>query len=109
MSVSQPTLFTFAEPTYKKHWTIDERYAAFIGANPWLLPELARRARAFRDAGYRCSAKGLIEGLRSEWILTRGEKPNLNNSMTSRLARDLVAQYPDLDGVFQFRALKESA
>lgn len=100
----------FVVPEVEKEATLSERYAAYVTANPWLLPALARLAREEVELGARrLSMKYLIEILRYHHrrAVERGAEVFwINNSFTSRLARDLMAKHPDLDGLFETRELR---
>lgn len=90
------------------HGTIDERFARFDAANPWvhralvnLTADLVRRGR--RKVGM----KMLFEVLRWHTLrATEGEDFRLNNNFTSRYARKLMAEHPEWDGLFDTRELR---
>ena len=96
----------FAQPAYKGG-SPDAQFLTFHEENPHVYRALVKRARALREAGHRSySIKGLYEALRFEWSLrTKGEPVKLNNNYTSRYARLIMAQEPDLRGFFQTREM----
>ena len=101
--------FTFVTPNHKPRATLDERFAAFIDANPWVVGEFLRRTWVYKNAGKRVSAKMLIEVMRSEWLLTTNDDGSgfaIDNSFGSRLARLLVQTDPRLEGTFEMRVLR---
>ncbi len=76
---------------------------------PHLLPRMAELAREARRRGFeRWSADALFHVLRWETGLSTGGELGLkvNNNHTALASRDLMAQYPDLDGFFQIRERK---
>lgn len=93
-----PTLFT----------TIDARFAQFHRENPIVYKTLVRLAREARDAGKtRVGIKALAERARWDlWLATRGDDFKINNSLISRYVRLIVAQEPDLAGMFELRRLR---
>lgn len=104
----QQLLFTFSEPTYPSHWTIDQRFEAFHQANPWVYTQLVALARyAVARGKTKLGIKSLIERLRWDFELSSNGQPwKLNNSFSSRYARKIMAECPDLTDVFELRALR---
>lgn len=102
LTTTQPDLFSFSEHG------LQAQFERFHQANPHVYRELVRLARRWRDAGHRkCGIKLLFEVLRWELGLrTTEEEPRLNNNWTSRYARLIEAQEPDLEGFFELRELK---
>ena len=96
----------FAQPAYKGG-SPDAQFLTFHEANPHVYRELVAMARRLRDQGHaHYSIKGLYEALRYAWSLrTRGDVVKLNNNHTSRYARLIMAQEPDLKGFFQTREM----
>lgn len=87
---------------------IDEAFVAFHHANPHVYDRLVGMAREWHAAGHRkCSMKMLFEVLRwHEGIDTfTDDDLVLNNSFTSRYARLIAANHPDLAHLFETRAL----
>jgi|TARA_R110002020_G_scaffold1635_4_gene7422 hypothetical protein len=76
--------------------------------NPNLLPQLAGLARELKLAGHsRYSMDGLFHILRWETRSTTGDLGlKVNNNHTAFAARDLMAQFPDLQGFFALREQK---
>jgi len=73
--------------------------------HPQLLPEMARIARELQAMGReRYSINGLFEILRWETRHTTGDHGlKMNNNHRAFAARELMADYPDLDGFFKLR------
>lgn len=87
---------------------LQEQFERFHQQNPHVYAELCRLARRLARAGAsRVGMKMLFEVLRYRHTLaTRGgDGVKLNNNMTSRYARLISAQEPDLDGLFETREL----
>ena len=94
------------EPDYEPELTIGERYALFHDANPHVLDALEALAVRWPE-GKRIGVKALAEVLRyRSGMETTGSPWRIDNSYVSRLARDLVARRPDLDGRIERRRLK---
>jgi hypothetical protein len=108
---AQPSLFDgdpqFA-PIDTRGLTIGEAFTAFHEANGWVYDALVTLARRWTATGRtRIGIKALFEVLRWEWSLaTTGDTFRLNNSWTSRYARLIAAQEPDLADVFETRELR---
>jgi hypothetical protein len=88
---------------------IEMRFLQFHHDNPHVYAELVRMARHWRDTGHEsCSIKMLFEVLRwHRGIESHGDAFNLNNSYTSRYARLIAANEPDLREFFQMRQLRD--
>jgi len=86
---------------------IEQRFLAFHHNNPHVYEALVRMARRWKIAGHKtCSIKMLFEVLRWQvGITTSGDDFTLNNSYTSRYARLIAANEPDLADLFQMRQL----
>lgn len=97
-------------PEYVEGATIQERFEAFHRLNPWVLDALVRLTRTYVDAGHRrVGMKMLFEVLRYQYgIQTTGDEYRLNNNMTSRYARLLVQEHPELAPVFEVRQLQSA-
>ena len=97
-------------PDYGDGLSLDEQFERWIAANPHVLEEFIRRARALKRQGVaRFGAKAIIEGMRYDRaIRTGGDTFKLNNNYTSRLVRRALERAPDLEGFFELRALRSS-
>jgi hypothetical protein len=86
---------------------IETKFIEFHHANPHVYDALVRMARQWKSAGHpTCSIKMLFEVLRWQvGITTSGDDFTLNNSYTSRYARLIAANEPDLADLFQMRQL----
>ena len=95
-------------PEPEPEQTIGERFEAFHAANPWVLQALialAENARAHGET--RVGVKALFERLRWSYNrATTGDVWRLNNSYTSRYARLIAEQRPDLAPMIQTRKLR---
>lgn len=93
----------------KRRGSIQEQFEEFHRLNPHVYRLLRRMAREYRDAGNRhCGMKALWETLRfNSGVQTRGNGYKLDNNFTSRYARLLMEQEPDLAGFFETRETVE--
>ena len=95
-------------PDYAPEATIQERYEVWRDSNPWVLPALARLLDEWSQHGSRrVGVKAAVEWLRMEYAhrLHRQDYA-VNNSFSSRLARDLIAGWPHLSAVIETRELR---
>lgn len=112
MSDLQPSLFDAPAPIVQPKWgkeaTIQERFEAFHAANPGVYVALLGLVMEMRARGVRrYGMKGLFEILRWRYAMhTQGDEYKLNNIFTSRYARLLVSEFPDLLDFFELRELK---
>lgn len=85
--------------------TIQERFDAWLAANPDVYTEIVRLARQAKDAGRnRCGMKELWEVAR--WHLklkTRGDERRLNNDFCAPAVRLIQEREPDLAHLFETR------
>lgn len=88
--------------------TIEESFLRFHQENPDVYDQLVAMARKAKVAGKtRIGIKRLWEAMRWEMDLRAGsEEFALNNNFTSRYARLIMAEQPDLRGLFETRALR---
>ena len=107
------SIFTFAtpEPSEEK-LTIQEQFQRFHEANPWVYLELKKLAMQLKARGHKkIGMKMLFEVLRWNFYM-QAEDPTspylLNNNYTSRYARLLAANVPQLANTFEQRTLKTS-
>jgi hypothetical protein len=105
-----PGVMEIVEPTYATEATIQERYEAWRDANEWVLPALARLLDDWSARGQRrVGVKAATEWLR--FFYARQVETSdfrVNNSYTSRLARDLIERYPRLAAVIETREMRAS-
>ena len=93
--------------------TIRERFETFHSEHPEVYRQLVRLAREWVSVGHRkLGIATLFERLRWEWhvaglIDTDGYK--LNNTYRAQYARLIMAEHPDLDGLFETRRLTTGA
>jgi 4-amino-4-deoxy-L-arabinose transferase-like glycosyltransferase len=85
--------------------TIQERFDAWLSANPDVYPTIVSLAREAKAAGKRAiGMKALWEVAR--WTLsmrTRGDDYRWNNDYTSLMSRLVQEREPDLRGLFEVR------
>ena len=104
-------LSPLTEPDYEPHLSLDERFALFHAANQHVAESLEARADEYLRYQPRVGVKALVERLRWEsGLVTHGTAYKLDNSLTSRYARLLLARRPEWQGRIETRALaKERA
>ena len=83
-------------------------FDAFHRANPGIYRELVKLARKGIEAGAtKLGIKQLFEVLRwDKMIRTNSDIFKLNNNMTAAYARKIMAENPDLAGIFNTRRTK---
>lgn len=83
--------------------TPDEKWAAFLAANPHVLDQLADAARQLSKGGKRVSINRVFEELR-ERIHTTGDTWRLNNTYRRPAAEALIARWPaEFADLFELR------
>ena len=100
-------LSEFVVPEHEPDATIQERYEAFDAANPWVkasLIVLLEDAKEHGEPGL--SIRGLFERLRWSHVATTDHPWKLNNNYTSRYARTILEERPDLAEMFRVRDLR---
>ena len=90
--------------------TIERAFARFHMTHPEVYEALLELCRDWKRKGpERWSIDGAFEVLRWQWhdprVRDGHEEYRLNNNYRSRYARLIMAQAPDLDGLFELRAL----
>lgn len=103
--MTQLDLFGVAEASETE---ADRRFLAYHEANPHIYERFREVALSLRRRGWRrYGAKGVFEALRfhSE-VAAVSESWKLNNDYTSRYARLLMANEPELAAFFQTRRLR---
>lgn len=97
-------------PEYEADLSIEERFQLFHSANPWVFAALVRLAKDLRNRGHRrFGVKLLFERLRYEYLVTTTDEHSpwrLNNNMTSRYARLIIENVPELADCFEIRELR---
>lgn len=93
--------------------TIRARFEAFHTEHPEVYRQLVQLARQWVSVGRRrLGIATLFERLRWEWHiagLTDVDGYKLNNSFRALYARKIMAEHPDLDGLFETRRLTTGA
>lgn len=96
-----------AKAKAQKRPSIDQRWAEFHAANPHVLDELLRLARARLDRGEkRIGLKALWEELRSWLQVTGTDAYKLDNGYTALYARTLIRVDPRLADLIETRKRK---
>lgn len=90
--------------------TIQEAFEEFHAANPLVYDWLVRQARLAKDRGYeRIGIELLFAVLRWQRMMQTADPSQdtfkINDHYTSRYARLIMEQEPDLDGLFELRRL----
>lgn len=87
--------------------TIEERFDEFDAAHPEVYRELVRLSRQWVSVGRaRLGIATLFEKLRWEWHVAGLQDRDgfkLNNNFRALYARKIMANHPDLDGLFETR------
>lgn len=89
--------------------SIQRRFLAFHEANPHVYAAIVGYAREAKAAGARrVGMAAIFERLRWDHLIETGGSGGfrLNDQHTSRYARLVMAQEPDLDGLFEIRELR---
>lgn len=108
----QPALFELhptVTPKYAREATIQERFDAWIAANPNFWRAFVGLCLEMKDRGMQhWGAKAACEVLRFQaFMQTVGEGFKIPNDFSSRLARKAMTEVPELDGFFETRELRE--
>lgn len=89
--------------------TIESKFREFHRDHPEVYRQLVSLARQWMSAGHRkLGIATLFEKLRWEWHvngLMDDDGFKLNNNYRALYARKIMAENPDLDGIFETRAL----
>lgn len=110
MTDTQPTLFDdLPVLVYPPHLaSIEVQFLAFHAMNPWVYERLIAMTRDLKDRGHtRIGMAMLFEVLRWQAAMStvHADDFKLNNNFRSRYARKIMADHPDLDGIFETRTL----
>lgn len=99
---SLPSARDFLKPNLRKGWQ------DFRAANPLVWRELIRRSLQLRINGVkRIGIATIWESMRYERLLKTTGKPwKLNNSWRAFAARELMAEVPGLEGLFEIRGVR---
>lgn len=95
-------------PRMARNATIQERFEAWIAANPSFWRAFVRLCLEMRRRGMRrWSSKAAVEVLRYQaYLQTVGDTYKIPNDVTSRLARKAMLEHPELAGFFEVRELR---
>jgi len=83
--------------------TVESDFAEFHAANPHVYDLLCNLARQSLAAGMTPTIKGIYEVARFRLTVESKSRFVLNNNYTALYARRIMANEPDLDGVFRLR------
>jgi len=87
--------------------SIEERFLDFHARNPEVYMHLVRLAREAKERGRtKLGIKQIWEVCRWFVHLETGSDPKLCNDYHARYSRLIMAQEPDLDGMFELRELR---
>lgn len=102
------SLAPFVVPAYEPEMSIQQRYELWRDANAWVIPALGALLDDWsRHGKRRVGVKAAAEWLRMEYAhRLRSQDFAVNNSYTSRIARDLIERFPQLADVIETRELK---
>lgn len=110
MTDYQPTLFddlpVLVQPP--QFASIEVQFLAFHGMNPWIYTRLVEMTYELRNRGHqRVGMAMLFEVLRWQAAMSTVHAGDfkLNNNFRSRYARKIMADHPDLDGIYETRTL----
>jgi hypothetical protein len=103
------TELKFTQPEYRPGMTIQQRFELFSSLNPWIYKRLCELARKANKNGHsRIGMTTLWEVLRwdsYEQVFDPTSGFKLNDHFTSRYARKIMENEPDLKGIFETRKL----
>ena len=87
---------------------LERQFLRFDEFNPHVYEMIVKIASALRERGFkRAGMKMIFERMRWLWAMqTKGEDYKLNNNYTAFYARKVMADNPDLKGLFKTRAQK---
>ncbi|HWB35961.1 MAG TPA: hypothetical protein VHA75_08050 [Rugosimonospora sp.] len=87
------------------HRPLAVKFREFHGKHPEVYELLVALARQWveRMPGRRCGIQNLLEVARWQYTLRTGTAPALNNSFAAFYSRLIMAQNPDLAGLFETR------
>lgn len=86
--------------------SIQDAFTKWRLANPVLMLRLLRFALEARQSHRKYGIKAVVERVRWHYTVERKEEFLINNSYVSRLARWLMENHKELDGLFETRKLK---
>lgn len=112
MTDYQPTLFDdvprLVHPPASM--SIEVQFLAFHAMNPWVYERLVAMTYDLKNRGHqRIGMAMLFEVLRWQAAMSTmsADDFKLNNNYRSRYARKIMADHPDLDGIYETRTLRE--
>lgn len=95
--------------TTEHEQTIEARFWAFHAQHPDVYAEIVRRAHLAQARGLRVGIRTIWEAMRWDYTIERGaEAYKLNDHFTSRYARLIIDQEPDLSGFFELREIRSA-
>lgn len=83
-----------------------EAFILWHNKNPGVYPEFRTRALTAIAFKRKFGAKAIMEVLRWESEIVRGEDWKVNNSYTAYFARVFITEFPEHQGYFEFREVK---
>lgn len=110
MTATQQLALDFAPlvvPAYEPEATIQEKFDAWVAANPWVLPKVEELIADWLDAGHkRASLKQVWEVIRYQYGRTTGDRFKANNNFTSRASRAVLERHPEWEACIETRELR---
>ena len=101
------TLFDMSPEPEPEDDSIQARFERFDEDNPGVYRAIVSLMFEMQEHGVnRWSVKAAFEVLRYQSIRSTGDDFKLPNDYTSRYARKLIAEFPQLDGFLETRELK---
>ena len=102
-------LAPLAEPDYEPDLTIQQRFDAWVDANPWVVTAMETLVADWLTTHSRVGIKQMFEVLRWEYgrrFAHDDQGFRVNNDFTSRMARLLLDRHPEWAAAIETRALR---
>lgn len=93
---------------FNQETKLDKKFREFHEENPHMYDRLVKMTKQLHSKGHRkVGMQMLFEVLRwQSMIRTTGDKYKINNDYASRYARKIMAEHPELVGIFETREIK---
>ncbi len=94
-------------PAYEPEATIQQKFDAWIAANPWVITSVEHLIAGWLAAGHkRVGMKQVWEVIRWTYGTTTGDTFKANNNWTSRVARLVLERHPEWSDAIETRELR---